>query len=291
MRPPLALAALLALLPSGASAQETPFPIPCAELNQLWLGTRGTTYAPRGYQRALRTDWGRQALRCDLIDGRNFDALSPSEMADITMARAAYVLDTNKWARSSRPFDTPIVGDGIVSGPPESMFNWIKININGVVYGGRASGAEFRYSDRKIYLAPDNFSKDAIRRGTDGVSMALQLSHEAQHSQGNHIQCWNEQPSDGLNCDQSVMEQFPRIGSRPDGGSHGMGVWYATWIANYSDWPSSYRVLAQNVALMVLGCSPKYGCMNRINDRVAAERFSCRYFSVKLDGKSACRSR
>lgn len=292
------LAAVL-LVPALAAA-DTPFPIPCRELSALWTGARGTTYAPRGYHEALRADWAKRELRCDLLDAGNLEPLLQKELVDITVARAAYILDANRWARSSSVFRRAIAPDDWTSGPPESMFNWVRLNSSKLVYSSNGSGAARNPATGIIYLGKDNFSVASLRKGTDGIGLALQLAHEAQHGKGGHVLCPWQQAGDDPACDSSVMEQFTHIPSRgAEGGSHGFSSLYATWIAQYSDWPPAYRRLAKDVALWVMGCASSAEffakgnlCGNRINDAKAADAFTCRYFGVHhTAGNPPCRRR
>lgn len=294
-RLPLAVAALALAAVARAA---TPFPISCRELSERWTGARSSPYAPTGYYDALRPDWAKRELRCDLLDSGRAAELQQKEIVDVTVARAAYVLDTNRWARSASPFRTSLVSDGWPSGPPESMFNWVRINTTGLVYGGVDSGAKRSFDDGHIYLAKDNFTQRALTEGYDGIALALQLAHEAEHAKGGHVLCSWQKSGDDPACDSDVVEQFTHIDSRaPDGSAHGFAAMYAVWIAQYSDWPPAYRRLARDVSLWVMGCCGsteffKAGnqCGHRINNVKNADAFTCRYFGVhNTKGTPPCR--
>jgi hypothetical protein len=302
----LAALALLLALALPARAGDDPFPR-CEDLDQLWTGRRSVAnraaypdngvYTPNGYYAALvgdgvgkSRDFTMAQVPCAALrKARTKEELcamvSMNELRALAIARAAYILDTNRWTRSTAAFKRPIAPDDFVSGPPGNMLNWVVMHdTKGLKYDGLKlhidSGAQ--YDNGAIYLAPDNFNCGAALRGSDGMSLALQLVHEGQHFFGGHVYCPGQSAPNQPSCDSDVTEQFEHVSGRPDGGAHGVGAMYSTWIALFSTWPADWRRMAGEGALWVTGCVPGgvyfKGCGDRINDRKHAKAFRCRYY-------------
>lgn len=271
MRHPLRAALLAACLipafpPALRAEQELPS---CRALSALWVNR---------YYGKLRPDWAKRELRCDLLDAGNPNGLSRKEQIDLTVARAAYILDATEWTRRSPMFRKPLVSYGGISGPPDSMLDWVAARTTGLIYSREVSGAFRHGGNGHIYLGGDNFTTEAVNSGLDGIALAPQLVHEARHADEPHVLCTRQKTGDDPACDTTITEEFY------GGGAHGVAALWCAWIANYSRWPSAYRMKVQGVALWVMG--PEGG---RINDQAAADLWSCRYFNTRLwDRKKKC---
>ncbi len=264
MARPLRACAVLLLLPTLALAgQEMPS---CSQLSSLWQNR---------FYGLLKPDWIKRPLRCDLIDTGRYSELLRKEEIDVTVARAAYILDKTEWARTQPAFKKPLVSYGGISGPPDSMLEWISQRTTGVSYSRELSGAYRDGSNGRIYLGGDNFNSKAVLNGLDGMHLASQLVHEARHKEEAHHACSG---GGGPNCDLTITEEFH------GGGAHGVAALWCAWIANYSTWPASFRKVAQKSALWVMG--PEGA---RINDRASADLWTCRYFATRVwETKKKC---
>lgn len=247
------LAALI-LLAGGAFAQPLP---DCATLDSLWLSD---------YRAALKPDWPAQPLACGKADG----ALSKEEIRDLDAARAAFALDRTQWTDTSLP-GKPLVAGGGVARPP-NMLRWVSDRIRGLRWDAQAQSAYANPQDGTIHLTPADFKLES------GIGLAGQLIHESRHlghPAYGHVECAVPGQS-GPNCDPTIAEDFD------GGGSHAIAALWLAWVSNRSRWPQADRKQAEKVANWVL----KY----RINDREAADAFSCRYFGYYLNkAKVACR--
>ena len=267
MARPLGAAAVLLLLPSLVVAgQEMPS---CSQLSSLWQNR---------FYGLLKPDWAKRPLRCDLIDTGRYSELQRKEEIDVTVARAAYILDKTEWARTSPAFKKPFVSYGGISAPPDSMLEYVSARTTGVVYNRSLSGAMRDMNNGRIHLGGDNFNSKAVLDGLDGMHLAGQLVHEARHADELHHLCPGQAAGETPNCDLTITEEFY------GGGSHGVAAIWLAWIANYSTWPASFRKAAQKSALWVMG--PEGA---RINDRASADLWTCRYFATRVwETKKKC---
>ncbi len=260
----LATLMLVAMAAPASAGQEFPS---CDRLSKLWT---------ERFYGLLKPDWAKRALRCDLLDAGRFSDLSRKEEIDITVARAAYMLDKTEWARTSPAFGRALVSYGGISGPPSSMLEWVAERTTGIIYSREVQGAYRSGENGRIYLGGGNFTSKAIASGLDGINLASQLVHEARHANEPHVKCPGE-TGDTSSCDTTITEEFY------GGGAHGVAALWCAWIANYSTWPYAYRQAAQATALNVMG--PKWA---KINDHASADLWTCRYFKTPVWSKK-CR--
>ncbi len=243
----------------------------CYTLSNLWT---------KSYYYKMKPHWPLQRLACD----RDENSLYLHEKIDIALARTAYVLDRtvfNDYSIASKP----IVPGGRVQAVPGSMLNWVAARFDRLLIDGNknasARAGVTGNGIREIVITLGDFH---FEYGLPtGVGLSGQMIHEARHlgfPGYGHVQCRYGLPpipenfigpvsEDDTNCDETISEEFE------NGGSHGIGILWLTWIATRSNWSQWDRDNCKNVVRILLKA--------RINASYAVKNaFFQRYFGESL---------
>ena len=252
-----------------AAAQPIQLVPKCYELNRLWV--------KRLYFR-VKPAWGLVELAC----GRDENSLNLFEKINMGTARVAYVLDRTQFTSYEVP-QKPIVYYGRVQAAPASMLDWFAARVDRLVVDTdknvKSAYATVNNGIREVHITLADFG---FQNGlSSGVLISAQFVHEAQHLKGHgHVQCRYGMPPlphnfigppslDDTNCDETISEEFE------EGGAHGVGLLWLTWIATRSRWSQVEKDVAKNLVRVLLRA--------RINDTTAVKNaYFRRYFGENL---------